>query len=202
MPARGNIYIEATPEPALVAQAYFAAAEKLRDMSDPLEAAAAIGTDEVKMNFNEQGRPTHWEPLSQETINRRVFASLSGSQKEALFEMKADSKFEGTLTPGPGGSMQFIPSATTNFAQVFGGLASSMLILIDTGTLMDGVTAGTNWNYRRLSGNSQGMEMTDPTGYGSYHITGTTHIPVRDWSYISDEAVDNMSTIFAEWLST
>jgi phage gpG-like protein len=199
MPARGSIYVEATPEPALVAQAYFATAQKLRNMEEPLQYAARIAADEVKQNFDAQGRPTGWAPLSEATLARRIWGSLSDTQKVNFIKMKEESQGQGSLTFDEGGNPHFIPS--NSFAQVLGGLASGIQILVDTGDLEQGATSGSNFNYRTLSGNEQAAEMEDPTGYGTFHITGTSkNLPIRDWSYISSEGVDQMSAYMADWV--
>jgi len=202
MPARGTLYIEATPEPAIVAQAFFAAAEKIQRMEEPLQAAAKLADSEVAENFASQGRPTGWEPLSEATLARRVYFSLSPSQREKLISMKQGQKTEGTLVQDAGGNMTFVAVALTKYAQVFAGLASGIQILVDSGDLKQLATGGSNWTYRHLSGTEQAMEMGDPTGYGAYHITGTNKMPARDWSYISSEAVDEMASYMADWATS
>jgi len=201
MPARGRIYIEVTPEPALVAEVFFMKAQKMQNLDEPLQAGTGVVDQEIAANFAAQGRPTQWEPLSQATIEARVWRSLSDSQKTALIDLRYASMGFGTLTYDPETKAPiFEQSLTTKYHQVMAGLASGMQILIDTGFLRDSATSGANWKYRRLASNSQAMELTDPTGYGGFHIEGNSRLPIRDWSYVSPEGVDQITEIMAEWV--
>lgn len=200
MPARGQIYIEAVPEPAVVAQAYFTTAEKLNHLEEPLRLAAGIAVNEIEENFAAQGRPDSWEPLSQTTIERRVWQSLSDSQQASLRELQRNAAFEGELVTDSSGIASFVPAGQSKYDMVLLGLASDMQILVNSGALKAGVTSEGNWVYRTLSFNSQAIEMTDPTGYGAYHITGNDNLPVRDWSYISEGGMDEMASVMADWL--
>jgi phage gpG-like protein len=164
-----------------VAQAFFTSAEKLQNMEEPLQMAARIATAEVEENFNAQGRPTGWQPLAEATLARKAFFAMSESQRAGYME-------------GMGGIF------SSAFETLFAGMASDMQILVDSGDLKNGATGGGNWTYRRLSGNEDSIEMNDPTGYGAYHITGTNKMPIRDWSYISSEAVDQMAAFMGEWV--
>lgn len=203
MPVRGRIYIEVTPEPAVVAEAFFAKADKLKDLRTPLEQSGEIMAREIAINFQEQGRPTHWVPLADATIQRRVWNSLSESQRANLADIKADSAFEGELVVPPGGGdAVFVPSASNKYSMIMAGLASGIQILIDTGALQAGAVDSSNYRFRQLSFNAQSIEVVDPTGYGAFHITGApaSNLPQRDWSYISEGAVDEMTEIMANWV--
>jgi phage gpG-like protein len=202
MPARGNIYIEVTPEPAVVAEVFFAKRDKLQDLETPLRMSAEIMAREVAANFDAQGRPTEWAPLAQSTIERRIMSSLSESQRANLANIKADSAFEGSLETDASGVAHFIPSSSNKYAAIMAGLGSSLKILIDSGALQAGGVDAGSYRYRSLGFNSQSVEVPDPTGYGVYHITGApaTNLPQRDWTYIADEAVDEMTEVMADWV--
>ena len=176
MPIRATIYIEATPEPAIVAEAYFLSAARAQDMWGVLDESAAIADGEVALNFAAQGRPTHWAPLSQATIERRTRALTQG-QKDLISKLRTGSP----TNPTP-------------------DLQGAFPILIDSGDLLAGATSGDNWQRRTLGFASQAVEMLDPTGYGHFHVTGTRYMPQRDWTYISQDAIDKMANIMADWV--
>lgn len=201
MPARGRIYIEATPEPALVAEGFFMKRDKLADLSEPLMMSTPVVEEEIAQNFQAQGRPEGWQPLSDATIMKRTMASLSDAQKGALSELKKNAPFEGELVlDESGGNAVFVPASQTKYSMVFAGLSSSLRILIDTDSLRSGLVNTPDWKARRLSTNSAAVELIDPTGYGKFHITGTATMPIRDWSYVSPEGVDEIAAIMADWV--
>lgn len=75
-------------------------------------------------------------------------------------------------------------------------------ILDRTGELRGGVEDPSSWDVQ-----SQGTQMwiarlEDDTGHGSPHLTGREPtMPIRDWSYLSDEALDNMANIVLEHIT-
>ena len=72
-------------------------------------------------------------------------------------------------------------------------------ILDRTGTLRS--EAGQEWAFRRHDSHTVSAEMIDPTGYGAFHITGTNApMPIRDWSYVSEDGVDAIQAVFMDWL--
>lgn len=67
MAGRVIIDIVATPSPAIVAQYYFLAAERMEDMRRPMEESVDDLAKEIEMNFEVQGRPP-WEALAESTV--------------------------------------------------------------------------------------------------------------------------------------
>jgi hypothetical protein len=202
MVARVKVYMEATPQPAVIAQAFFATAEKCRRLDEPLMQAAEVASEEMNMNFEAGGRPEGWEPLSEATIVRKSTKGLSPDQKSTLSDLKKDSKFEGDLVTDESGEAHFVPSPTSKFAMVMQGLASSVRILVDTESLMGGASDPANFEVKNIGANFWYADFADPTGYGGYHVDGTLHMPSRDWTYVSEDGVDRMAEFFADWVAS
>lgn len=197
---RVRLDIEVLPSPAYVANAFFTTAEKCQDLDTPLWQFTEIAMREFEMNFASQGRPSAWEPLSEATLWNRTVQSLSSSQYSALLQLKKDSKFEGELVTGADNQVHFVPNAISKFSMVLSGLQSDMQILVATGALHDGSQSPGNWNRRDFGTQSKSIDLAGPTDYAQYHISGTIHMPIRDWSYVSDEGITEMQTILADWV--
>lgn len=200
MAVRGRIYIEMVPDPAIVAETFFATAQRCQTLDEPLRMCVDIAREEFAANWAAQGRPEGWAPLSDSTIWSRTLKSLNKDQRANLYELKKNAAFEGELVEGAGGQMHFVPAPSSKFQMVMSGLTSEMQILVDTGDLQRGAQT-VDWGERSFGFSSQAVEMTDPTGYGYFHVTGTVHMPQRDWTYISEEAKDSMATIMADWVA-
>jgi hypothetical protein len=74
-------------------------------------------------------------------------------------------------------------------------------ILIDTDVLHSEASSPSAW---AVSGGGQNVLaelITQDAVYGLFHLTGTTLMPIRDWAYISDEALSEIDNIFADWVT-
>jgi len=154
MPVKTGVDLVWIPLPSIVAKAYFATAERAADMLDPMYDAVEVVQGQIEANFDVEGRPAKWAPLSEATIGLRQEAGFPGEHP----------------------------------------------ILVRTGALKDAVTSASAWDIE-ASGQTVSALMTDPTGYGSYHISGTIYMPIRDWSYVDDEALDEIEQLFMEWVT-
>lgn len=78
-------------------------------------------------------------------------------------------------------------------------------ILHATLALREGATSPGTWDIQKEAHNEALATLADPTGYGEAHVIPWRHpgggsLPVRDWTYISDEAMDRVEEVFYEWL--
>jgi len=73
-------------------------------------------------------------------------------------------------------------------------------ILTLTGALRAAVTSPSAWSQ---SGGGSDVEavLTDPTGYGGYHVEGTSRMPARDYTYVSDDALQGIDELFLNWIA-
>jgi len=177
VPVRLGLEFVWIPAPTIVANAYFAAAEAARTLEIPMEEATEIIATEIDLNFEMEGRPEHWAPLSAATMHQRVMGTISG-----------------------GGGLETFRLGTSEWqAQIFGAFAGSMKILTRTGTLRMGATEPRSWEVSS-SGQTTIATLYDPTGYGHYHLTGTSIMPVRDYTYISEEAQEEIGELFLDYI--
>lgn len=51
------------------------------------------------------------------------------------------------------------------------------------------------------SGRSAVAEFVDTTGYGGFHIEGTLFMPSRDYTYIDDQALEEIDNIYFDWIT-
>src|SRR5215831_12962730 len=72
---------------------------------------------------------------------------------------------------------------------------SSEPILFVTGNLYNQATSPTSW---AVGGGGQewDAELIDVTDYGRFHVTGTVNMPVRDWTFVPDDALDAIEQVF------
>jgi len=154
MPVRLGIDVVWTPLPAVVANAYFATAEYAANMLDPMYDAVELVRGQILENFDVEGRPARWEPLSEATVGIREETGFPGEHP----------------------------------------------ILERTSALKTGATSAAAWDIEH-SGQTITAVFLDPTGYGSFHITGTIYMPIRDWSYVDDEALDEIESVFMEYVT-
>lgn len=72
-------------------------------------------------------------------------------------------------------------------------------ILDREGTLKDDATAEASW---QISGAGQVVVANlDVVGYGRFHISGTKHMPERDWTYTSEAFDEQSDQILSDWIS-
>jgi hypothetical protein len=50
------------------------------------------------------------------------------------------------------------------------------------------------------SGRETQAEWVDPTNYGGFHLGGTKFMPVRDFLMLTDNALQQIQEIFADWI--
>jgi hypothetical protein len=84
-----------SPMPQVVAQAFFTAAERIRDMQAPMEAAARIVSEEIAANFEAQGRPGKWPELADSTIRKKAGQGLDPRILHATLALYAGASGEG-----------------------------------------------------------------------------------------------------------
>lgn len=166
------------PQPAIVAEAYFATAERAQQLEIPMREATEIAATEIEANFDAEGRPTHWTPLAPGTIQTRV---------------KADIK-------GVGGTESFRLGTAEFQERIFSGFASAVKILNRTGTLKGAAVNPDSWAIGG-SGQDTVAVLQDPTGYGGYHVEGTSKMPQRDYTYISDQAQEEIGELFLDFIT-
>lgn len=150
MPGRFSADLVLTPLPGVVANAFFVAAERIKDMSAPMEEATRIISDEIKANFDAQGRPGKWPALAESTTRKKTTEGLDPR------------------------------------------------ILQATQALYEGVSR--SWDIGQEGGGTWVAVLDDPTGYGFFHLEGTKWMPVRDWAFVPDDAIDAIEQAFYEWL--
>jgi phage gpG-like protein len=179
MPVRLGLEFVWIPAPAIVAELFFAPAERAQQLDEPMKEATEIVATEIDLNFEVEGRPTHWAPLAPGTIQTRVMGDIKGV----------------------GGTESFREGTSEFQERIFGGFASAVKILTRTGTLREGATNPDSW---AIGGSGQDVvaALQDPTGYGGYHIEGTSKMPQRDYTYISEAAQDEIENLFIDFIST
>jgi len=153
VPVRVGIDVVWIPLPEIVAHAYFATAERAANMLEPMYEAVEVVRGQIETNFDVEGRPAKWEPLSEATLFLR--------------------EYEGYQS-GP--------------------------ILQRSGTLKSGATSAAAWDIDS-SGQVVSAIMMDPTGYGHFHVEGTVFQPIRDYTYVDDEALDEIDNLFLDWVT-
>lgn len=178
MPVRLGFEVVWIPQPAIVAQAFFSAAERARHLEEPMREATEIAATEIDLNFEVEGRPSHWAPLAPGTIRTRVMSDIGGV----------------------GGTESFREGTSEFQERIFSGFSSAVKILQRTGELRKGAVDPNSW---AIGGGGQDTVavLQDPTGYGGYHVEGTSKMPQRDYTYISDAAQDEMGELFLDFIS-
>lgn len=77
-------------------------------------------------------------------------------------------------------------------------------ILRATGALYDGLTGQGMGGLGSWDISQQGADwvanLEDPTGYGWRHLEEHQFMPIRDWTFVSDEGLDEIEETFYEWL--
>jgi phage gpG-like protein len=166
------------PQPAIVAEAYFATAERAQQLMEPMREATEIAATEIDLNFEVEGRPTHWAPLAAGTIRTRVMGDIKGV----------------------GGSESFSEGTSEFQERIFSGFASAVKILTRTGTLREAAVNPGSWAIGG-SGQDTVAVLQDPTGYGGFHVEGTSKMPQRDYTYISEAAQDEIGELFLDFIA-
>lgn len=72
-------------------------------------------------------------------------------------------------------------------------------ILRATGALYEGLMNPGIWDIS-VSGNEGVATMADPTGYGELHINGTWFMHIRDYTFVTDEGLEEIDEIFYQWI--
>ena len=156
MPGRVATDLVFTPMPAVVARGFFMAAERIRQMEEPMNRAAEIVSREILANFDAEGRPTRWPELAESTTRKKALEGLDPR------------------------------------------------ILRATEALVEGLTAEGQHGLGSWDIGQEGTEwvafLADPTGYGWRHIEEHQFMPIRDWTYVPDDALDEIEDSFADWL--
>ena len=178
MPVRLGLEFVWIPNPAIVADAYFATAERAQQLQIPMKEATEIAATEIEANFDAEGRPTAWAPLAPSTLRTRVMSDIAGV----------------------GGTESFRAGTSEFQSQIFGGFASAVKILQRTGDLKSGASDPNSWAIGG-SGQDTVAVLTDPTGYGHYHVEGTSKMPQRDYIYISEAAQDEIGELFLDFIA-
>ena len=165
------------PQPAIVAEAFFATAERAQQLDIPMREATEIAATEIEANFDAEGRPTAWAPLAPSTIRTRVMS---------------DIKSVGGTESFGGGTAEFQ-------SRIFSGFSSAVKILQRTGTLKGAAIDPNSW---AIGGGGQDTVavLQDPTGYGGYHVEGTSKMPQRDYTYISEQAQEEIGELFLDFI--
>jgi len=73
-------------------------------------------------------------------------------------------------------------------------------ILTRTGELRSAVTSTSAWSVGGSGSDAEAL-LTDPTGYGGYHVEGTSRMPARDYTYVGDDALENIDELFLNWVA-
>lgn len=184
MPARVGVTVVWTPQPAVVAKSYFATAQQAQNLVFPMwEAINDVLIPEIDYNFAVEGRPS-WEPLSEFTVLKRTFGprgELSGKRHSVMSSIKQ-------------GTPEFGASQRT-------AMRTLVKMLRDRDLLYESVTSITSWDVSAEGASVVGM-LVDTVGYGTYHLTGRSSppMPVRDFTTITDEGLDEIEDIFANWV--
>lgn len=166
------------PQPAIVAEAYFATAERAQQLQVPMREATEIAATEIEANFDAEGRPEHWAPLAPGTVNTRVKADIAGVGGTESFKL-GTSEFQ---------------------SRIFSGFASAVKILNRTGALKGAAVDPNSWAIGG-SGQDTVAVLQDPTGYGGYHVEGTSKMPQRDYTYISEQAQEEIEELFLDFIT-
>lgn len=89
----------------------------------------------------------------------------------------------------------WVPDSAETMAQKL-----NSMILEESGDLHNEAIDVASWS---TSGGGTDLvaELVDALGYGAYHVEGTRFMPVRDWTYVSDEALSEIDNIFMDWVT-
>jgi hypothetical protein len=185
MPIQMSFELVFNPEPILVANAFFASADKAKSLANPLREAVDIYSTEIDLNFYMQGRPDKWAPLSARTVRARLSQKLSGPSSSS--DVSGETKMQELRRM----------SHETAVAQL-SSMISELQILIDTDTLHGAAVDPASWAITQGGQNAEAQ--LEVPAYGAFHITGTGFMPSRDWSYISDQALEEIDSIFSDWV--
>jgi hypothetical protein len=182
--ARFSLELVWVPLPAFTANVYFMMAARAQQLVNPLREAIELVSTEIDMNFMQEGRPASWAPLAESTISHRLSGALGGPAATGVGTVREDIDL-GTLEYG---------------AQIMAALMGDVKILQRTGTLRDAATDPSSWVIE-ASGNQAVAVLQDVVGYGHFHVEGTEYMPMRDWTYVSDEALDEAMEYWADWVT-
>jgi hypothetical protein len=152
-----------------------------------MEDTLGLWGSEIDTNFREAGRPERWAPLAAGTIAHRFARHMAGVKSGLREAKKTGVGLEGA------GARFFLAE------RLFSGRQTP---LIDTGELEKGASDPSNWSVE--GGNPAIAQMRDPTGYGLYHLVGRdtpNFMPVRDWAFISDEALDEAGIYMTDYIT-
>src|SRR5437588_11816961 len=73
VPVRVDVQIIVDPGVTVIAEAFFATADKLQNMQPLLRDMVELISTEIDLNFQMQGRPSKLQPLAASTLQRRAF---------------------------------------------------------------------------------------------------------------------------------
>ena len=62
-------------------------------------------------------------------------------------------------------------------------------ILVETGALRDAASGGA-WSASQMGGSAEAV--LEAPGYGEFHITGTSYMPARDWTFLPASIVNDI----------
>jgi phage gpG-like protein len=71
VPERLGFDVVFNPNPTVVAQAFFASAQRAQNLVPPMEKIIEEASNEIAENFAAEGRPTKWPSLAESTIAKR-----------------------------------------------------------------------------------------------------------------------------------
>lgn len=74
-------------------------------------------------------------------------------------------------------------------------------ILRATGALFEAVTSEKAWDIGMTGGNEAAAVLVDPTEYGWRHLETHRFMPIRDWGFVPDDALDTADELMYEWLA-
>lgn len=100
MPGRFNIDLVMTPLPAIVARGYFIAAERMKELREPMTDAARAISREIAANFDAEGRPARWEELADSTVRKKQSEGLDPRILRATTALYDGIVGEGMYGPG------------------------------------------------------------------------------------------------------
>jgi hypothetical protein len=177
MPGRALVEIIQAPPASVVASGFFLAADRYEDLVDPMFEAVGIMAEQIKENFDtESSGGDAWEEWS---IFYRKTRELGGLREE-IFEKKLAS------------------------GQVGFGKRTVMVeadkILQLTGDLYSGATNAASWDVSQEGHDV--VAILEAPEYGVFHVMGSpqTYLPIRDWSFIPDDAIDDIEEKFLEYV--
>jgi hypothetical protein len=173
MAIRSAFTAEWSPEPTMIAHAYFATLDQVQTMEEPMHEATEIAASEFEANFLAGGRPLPWAPLAERTIKQKAGRALTlkGIGTQAGIEAQVS---------------------------IFGGGN----ILRDTDTLFEAAGSPDSWEVQgfgqvvEAAWFGPGYSRFHLTGAG---LHGGGELPVRDWAYITPQGEEEIEQLFLDW---